>query len=147
MQVNPDLFDGKHAFRSVPFLLAEQSAQGPQLSGDATSQYMAGTSPAVQEHPSTAKVADWFYWSVNGALVAASVADAQTLVNCPNCTYIPQELHRPGVLYGVGLPVDVAVGYLGYSLKKKGHAWWAAPAIAFTVANAFLAYHWAANTN
>ncbi len=87
------------------------------------------------------KVLDWSYWTVNGALIGATVADAQALTDCTNCTYVPSTFHRPGLLYGAGLPADVIVMYIGYDLKKHGHRWWPAPAVALTVLNAYLAYH------
>lgn len=93
------------------------------------------------------KVADWKYTAVTGALFAASVSDAETLVRCDNCTHIPASMHRRGVTLGVGLPIDVAVSYLGYRLKKHGHRWWYVPAVALTAANAYLSYHWSASTD
>jgi hypothetical protein len=80
-------------------------------------------------------------------MMGASVADAQTLSDCPNCTYIPSTLHRSGILYGVGLPADAAIAYIGYELKRGGHRWWFVPAVAMTVAHSYLAYHWAHSTN
>ena len=90
---------------------------------------------------------NWSYWAVNGALVGATLADAQALSACPNCTFVPSAFHRSGLLYGAGLPADVLVMYLGYHLKKHGHRWWPVPAAALTAANAYLAYHFASSTN
>lgn len=89
------------------------------------------------------KVMDWKYTAVTGALFAASASNAETLVRCDNCTYIPLSMHRRGVTYGVGLPIDIAVSYFGYRLKKQGHRWWYVPSVALTAANAYLSYHWA----
>lgn len=86
------------------------------------------------------------YWVVTGALFAASAANAEMLARCPNCTFVPTSLHRRGFTYGAGLPVDVAVSYVSYKLEKHGHRWWFAPAVALTVANAYLSYHWASNS-
>jgi hypothetical protein len=97
--------------------------------------------------PTAPHVLNWSYWTVSGALVGATLADAQALSNCPNCTFVPSAFHRPGLLYGAGLPADILVMYLGYHLKKTGHRWWPVPAAALTVANAYLAYHFASSTN
>jgi hypothetical protein len=93
------------------------------------------------------RVADWKYSAVTGALFAASISDAETLVRCDNCTYVPASMHRRGVTFGAGLPIDVAVSYLGYKLKKHGHRWWYVPAVALTAANAYLSYHWSASAD
>ncbi len=105
---------------------------------------VAAKATAVHTGP---RVMNWSYWTVNGALVGASVADVQALYNCPNCTFVPSAFHRPGLLYGAGIPADILVMYLGYHLKKNGHRWWPVPAAALTVANAYLAYHFASSTN
>lgn len=93
------------------------------------------------------RVMNWTYWTVNGALVGATLANAQAIYNCPNCTFVPSSFHRAGLLYGAGLPADVLVMYLGYHLKKNGHRWWPAPAGALTAASAYLAYHFVSKTN
>lgn len=93
------------------------------------------------------KTIDASYWTVTAALAASSVANAEALYGCSNCAFLPASMHRRGVTYGIGVPVTVGVAYLGYYLKKNGHHWWYAPALALTAANGFLAYHWAASTN
>jgi hypothetical protein len=93
------------------------------------------------------KIADWKYDTITGSLFAASIADAETLERCDNCTVVPASLRRRGVTYGVGLPVDVAVSYLGYELKMKSHRWWYVPAIALTAANAYLSYRYKVSSN
>jgi hypothetical protein len=97
--------------------------------------------------PEGQKITSTSFWLVNGALLASTVANSETLYNCANCTFLPSSMHRRGVTYGVGMPVDAGLAYLGYYLKKNGHRWWYAPALAVTAANGLLAYHWAANTN
>jgi len=97
--------------------------------------------------PAQGRVADWEFAEVTSALFEASIADAETLYRCDNCTAVRPAQHRRGVTYGVGLPVDVAVSYLTYRLKKKGHRWWFVPAVALTAANAYLSYHWASSTD
>jgi hypothetical protein len=92
-------------------------------------------------------VADWKYFAVTGAMFASSAANSETLIGCPNCTFITGSMHRRGFTYGVGLSVDAAASYLGYELKKRGHRWWFVPAVALTAANTYLSYHWKASTD
>ena len=101
----------------------------------------------VQKAPrsAVATTGPWF-WTVNLALLGASVANVETLHNCVNCTFVPTNLHDRAVLYGIGLPLDAGIAYLGYHLKKNGHRWWYVPAVALTGVNAGLAAHWAAST-
>jgi hypothetical protein len=102
--------------------------------------------PAPATKPKVA-VMNWEFKAATGALFAASIANSETLYGCDNCTAISAPLHRRGVTYGVAMPVDAAVSYLGYELKKKGHRWWYLPSVALTAANAYLAYHWKVNTD
>jgi hypothetical protein len=95
---------------------------------------------------STVKVATPWFWAINAALVGASVANTETLHSCVNCSYVPSNLHNRAISFGIGLPIDIGIAYLGYHLKKNGHNWWYAPAAVLTGANAALAAHWAAST-
>jgi hypothetical protein len=141
--------------RANYFLLAMQQAgqqpstppPAPSMDNSSTSSPSVAGPPAPAEKRTGPKVLNWTYWTVNGALVGSTVAAAQTLTDCSNCTYVPSTLHRPGLLYGAGLPAATIVMYLGYHLKKNNHRWWYVPAVAFTATNAFLAYHFASNTN
>jgi hypothetical protein len=133
-----------------PFPQFSSQVAGSQLAVLRYAPPLADLSTATPKMPPPAgqkNVTNSFYWLVNSALVAASVANSETLYNCSNCTAVPSSLHRRGVTYGVGLPIDAGVAYLGYYLKKNGHHWWYAPALALTAANGILAYHWAASTN
>lgn len=103
--------------------------------------------PAPAAKPTNMKVVDWKFSAVTGALFGATIANAETLNGCDNCTFLPASIHRRGFTYGVGLPVDIAVSYVGYSLKKHGQRWWYVPSMALTVANAYLAYHWKESTD
>jgi hypothetical protein len=91
-------------------------------------------------------VTERILWGVTGGLFEASIANAETLVRCPNCTAVPASAHRRAFTYGVGLPLDVAVSYLSYKMIKKGHRWALVVPVALTVANGYLSYHWAVNT-
>lgn len=107
----------------------------------------AGKTGGIPTPAAQGSVADWEFAEVSSSLFEASIADAETLYRCDNCTFVRSALHRRGVTYGVGLPVDVAVSYMTYRLKKKGHRWWFVPAVALTAANAYLSYHWASSTD
>lgn len=126
-----------------------QSTASSAATADASASSAQAMLPDAPVPPAKPKVrvGNWEFYALNSALVGASIADAETLVRCDNCTYVPAPLHRRGLTYGVGLPVDVAVIYLGYELKKKGHRWWYVPGVALTAANAYLSYHWSASTN
>lgn len=110
-----------------------------------SSQPAAGNTVQKAPRSAVATTGPWF-WTVNLALLGASVANVETLHNCVNCTFIPTNLHDRAVLYGIGLPLDAGIAYLGYHLKKNGHRWWYVPAVAFAGVNAGLAAHWAAST-
>jgi hypothetical protein len=96
---------------------------------------------------SKAKVADLAFDEVAISLFSASAADAEALYRCNNCTVVRSALHRRGVTYGLGLPIDAAVTYMAYRAKKKGHRFWFVSAVALTAANAYLSYHWASSTD
>jgi hypothetical protein len=126
------------------------NAQSPMPTAPASDTASTSTHEVLPEAPAPVakqRVEDWKYSAITGALFAASVSDAETLVRCDNCTFIPASMHRRGVTIGIGLPVDVAVSYFGYRLKKHGRRWWYVPAVALTAANAYLSYHWAASTD
>ena len=129
---------------------AEDAQQAAPTLPDAPSATPAKPTEPASAAPKAAverKVADLSYWAVNGVLFSSSIAYSETLVRCTNCTFLSDQMHRRGVSYGAGFAVDAGAAYLGYYLKKNGHRWWFVPAAALTAANAFLAYHWAVNTN
>jgi len=133
--------------------IASSTAPAIDFSSSATPAASAGLQelPAAPTPAPTAKprlhVVDWKFYSVTGALFAASVADAETLDHCENCTVLSTNARRRGVTYGVGLPIDIAATYVSYALKRKGVRWWFVPAVALTAANGYLAYHWAKQTD
>jgi len=110
--------------------------------GDAPSATTAPNQDSTPAEPTSANVANWAFHSVNAVMLASTVANAEAAMNCPTCTSLPSSLHHRTFFYGVGLPVDLGLGFIGYDLKKKGHRWWFVPALAMTAANAYLTYHW-----
>jgi hypothetical protein len=94
---------------------------------------------------SMGRTADVKYYFVVSSLAASTVANAEALVRCDNCTFVPWELHRRGITYGIGIPVNIGVSYLSYRWKKAGHRWWYLPSAVLTAGNAYLAYHWASS--
>jgi hypothetical protein len=103
--------------------------------------------PVPTASPIEKRAADWQYVTVTGSLFGATIANAEALERCDNCTFLEPALHRRGFTYGVGLSVDVGISYLTYRWKKKGYRWWYVPAIVLTAGNAYLSYHWAASTD
>jgi hypothetical protein len=89
------------------------------------------------------RAADWKYFGWNAALFGSSVADVEALMRCTGCTAVPLSLQRRSLLYGIGLPIDAGIAYVGYLQKRNGRRWWFIPAAAVAVANAGLTYHWA----
>ena len=128
-------------------------------SGASSSLYVALASPAADKSPlslqteqasnasipaPTVKVGTpMLFWGVTGALFASSIANAEALYRCPNCTFLPSSLHRRGITYGAGFSVDIASTLISRHLIGKKHMVWLAPNAILTAANGFLAYHWA----
>lgn len=86
------------------------------------------------------------YWAVMGSMFASFAVNAEGLYNCPKCSSVPSELHRRGMLYGIGIPVNAGFTWAGYHMKKRGNHLWFLPPTLFTAANAGLAYHWHSNS-
>jgi hypothetical protein len=87
---------------------------------------------------------------VNGMMFSSSIANVELTTRCFRggaCTAIPGPLRSRGALYGVGLPIDVAVTVMGYRLKRAGHRWWFVPAAAVTAGNIIYAVHAARYTH
>lgn len=146
---------GESLFRPTPRSLnfrdiaQMDAALAPSYSSSAL---IAAASEPLQDAPAPAAKpkafhAGWSYFALTAALFGSSVANSETLARCQTCGSIPESERRRGVTYGAGLPLDAAVSWLGYHLKKKEHRWWFVPGAALTAANAALAYHWAVTTN
>ena len=105
--------------------------------------------PDLPKSPEKAgpRVADVKYWAVTSALFAASVADAEALHACANCSIVPDQMHRRGLTYGAGLPLSIIGSYAGYKLKQKGQKWWFVPQVVLAAANGYLSYHWATSAD
>ena len=129
------------------------SEQPPAAESAVASMQLASPEASTQANSAPARIAaatrpiPRMYLAVTGAMFAASVANAETLVHCVNCTFLPDSVHRRGVTYGLGLSLDAVVSYVSYKLAQKGHRWWYLPEAAVAVANGYLSYHWASSTN
>jgi hypothetical protein len=87
---------------------------------------------------------DMQFMLVNGLMFSSSIANVELTTRCLHggaCTAVPGPLRSRGALYGVGLPVDVAVTVIGYGLKSSGHRWWSVPAAVVTAGNIIYSIH------
>jgi hypothetical protein len=87
---------------------------------------------------------DMHFMLVNGLMFSSSIANVELTNRCFDagaCTAVPGPLRSRGALYGVGLPIDVAVTVMGYRLKRAGHRWWFVPAAAVTAGNIIYSIH------
>jgi hypothetical protein len=78
-----------------------------------------------------AKVADWPYWAVNGAMLSSSLFAIDLTHKClaaGACTFVPDAFRERRVMFEAGLPAEVAVSYLSYYLKDRHLRWWFVPA-------------------
>ena len=94
-------------------------------------------------------VADRNYLAFTGVMFAASVANAELTLRCLGkhaaCNDVPASLNSRKALYGIGIPADLGVAYLTYTMKRKHNHMWYVPAALVTGANLFFAwraYHW-----
>jgi hypothetical protein len=94
-------------------------------------------------------VADRKYFLVSGGMVGASIMNAELTLHCLNthvfCNDVPSSLKNRSAIYGIGIPADLGIMYLTYTLKRKHNHMWYVPAAAVTGANLFFAYrayHW-----
>ena len=88
--------------------------------------------------------ADGKFWAVTGLMVGSTIANVEYTTRCMDagrCTLVPDALRSRGALYGVSLPLNVGVGYLGYALKARGQKLWFLPAALVTVGNVVYATH------
>ncbi|MGB8783956.1 MAG: hypothetical protein WCD02_12630 [Terriglobales bacterium] len=89
-------------------------------------------------------VADWSYWTVQGAMFGSSVVAAektQTCLQAGACSFVPNAFQTRAVMYGAGLPTAAGVSYLGYYLKKRHSRWWFVPAALVTAGNIVVSAH------
>ena len=94
-------------------------------------------------------VTDRNYLAFTGVMLAASVANAELTLRCLGkhfaCNDVPRSLDSRVALYGIGIPADLGVAYLTYTMKRKHNHMWYVPAALVTGANLFFAwraYHW-----
>jgi hypothetical protein len=90
------------------------------------------------------KVANWSYWTVNGAMFSSSFISVHLTQECLHagaCSFVPDAFHSRAAMYGVGLPAAAGVSYLSYYLKRKGYRWWFVPAALVTAGNVAVSAH------
>jgi hypothetical protein len=90
------------------------------------------------------KIANWPFWTVNGAMWGSSLAAAEfthTCLQAGACSSVPDTLHSRKVMLATGVPALLGVSYLDYYLKKKGTRWWFVPPALVTVGNIVVATH------
>jgi hypothetical protein len=91
-----------------------------------------------------AKVANWSYWAVNGAMLSSSLVSANLAQKCFSaqaCTFVPDALRSRKAMYGAGLPATVAVSYFSYYLKSKSYRLWFVPAALVIGGNVLISAH------
>ncbi len=84
------------------------------------------------------------YLLVMGAMFAASIVDVEKTNTCleqRTCSFVPAPLRSRAALYGIGLPVDAGIAYIGYRLKAGRDRWWFVPGLGVSAVNAYVAYH------
>jgi len=89
-------------------------------------------------------VLNWSYWTVTGAMLSSSLVSANLTRKCLEanaCTFLPDTFHRPGVMYGAGLPAVAGISYLSYYLKRKHYSWWFVPGALVTAGNIVISTH------
>ena len=90
------------------------------------------------------KVANWSYWTVNGAMLSSSLTSVQLTQECLHsgaCSFVPNAFHSRAAMYGAGLSAAAGVSYLSYYLKRKGYRWWFVPAAVVTAGNIAVSTH------
>lgn len=124
--------------------LASASSSKPLPEAPSASR-KSSSAPAAAAAPITGPEAhDKEFMLVNGLMFSSSITTVELTTRCFRggaCTAVPGPLRSRGALYGMGLPVDVAVTVLGYRLKRSGHRWWFVPAAALTVGNVIYSVH------
>lgn len=89
------------------------------------------------------------YMLVIGTMFASSIVNVEETNKClqaRTCSFVPADFRSRKALYGIGIPAELGVAYLGLTLKDRGHRWWFVPPIAITAANIYVAYHSAHET-
>jgi hypothetical protein len=90
-------------------------------------------------------VADQRYWDMTVAMFGASIANAELTQRCEEekrCSFLPPVLSNRTGKYGIGIPSDLALAYIGYKLKKRNHKWiWVVPEALSTSVNLYVGIH------
>ncbi len=130
--------------QNTPVTLA--SAAGPKDSPlpDAPDAERNLPAPAAAGPLSGGATRDTHFMLVNSLMFSSSIANVELTTSCLKsgaCTAVPGPFRSRGALYGVGLPIDLAVTVMGYHFKRAGHRWWFVPAAAVTAGNIIYSIH------
>lgn len=101
-----------------------------------------GASPGILGIDS--RIANWSYWTINGAMFGSSVITARLTQNClrsGSCSGVPHAFRGSAAMYGAGLSAAAGVSCLTYYLKSKGYRWWFVPAALVTGGNLVVSTH------
>ena len=124
---------------SAPSALPESPRPQPNRIAEAQSPAARSISLGGEGH-----AADGKFWAITGLMVGSTVANVEYTTRCMDagrCKLVPDALRSRGALYGVSLPLNVGVGYLGYALKARGQKLWFLPAALVTAGNVVYATH------
>ena len=128
-----------------PVTMASSDSRSEPLPDAPSAAHRSASAPPAAVAPIAGPEAhDKQFMLVNGLMFSSSITNVELATRCFRggaCTAVPGPLRSRGGLYGVGLPVDVAVTVLGYRLKRSGHRWWFVPAAAVTVGNVIYSIH------
>jgi hypothetical protein len=127
---------------STPVTLASKESSGDPLpyAPSAVSQ----PAPSVIAPISVPVTRDKYFMLANGLMFSSSIANVELTSRCFSggaCAALPGPFRSRGALYGVGLPVDLAVAVMSYRLKRSEHRWWFVPAAAVTAGNIIYSVH------
>jgi len=129
----------------IPITLASsEGPSNPLPEAPSAARKSAPAPPAAAGPIAGAETQDLHFMLVSGMMFSSSIANVELTTRCFRggaCTAIPGPLRSRGALYGVGLPIDIAVTVMGYRLKRAGHLWWFVPAAAVTAGNIIYSIH------
>lgn len=90
------------------------------------------------------KIANWPFWTVNGAMYSSALVAAELTHKCLEagaCTSVPDTFHSRKVMLAAGVPALLGVSYLDYYLKRKGKRWWFVPSAVVILGDIVVAEH------
>ena len=129
--------------QNTPVTLASAAGPGSPLP-DAPNAEHNTPAPAAAGPLAGPATRDTRFMLANSLMYSSSIANVELTTRCFNsgaCTAVPGPFRSRGALYGVGLPIDLAVTVMGYRFKRAGHRWWFVPAAAVTAGNIIYSIH------